>query len=160
MKKPLLFALATTLAALPLHAVEMCWIFGNNMILQADRPLPIWGQGKPGEEVGVAFAGQEKKTTADSDGEWRVVFDALPANPKGQTMKVSASSGGREFNDVLLGDVWLASGQSNMAQPSADKSEGGDKLASEPSNTLFRVFPVAYNEWAPEPNTKIGRAHV
>jgi sialate O-acetylesterase len=154
MKKPLLLALATTLAALPLHAVEMCWIFGNNMVLQADRPLPIWGQGKPGEEVGVAFAGQEKKTTADSDGEWRVVFDALPANPKGQTMKVSASSGGREFKDVLLGDVWLASGQSNMAQPSADKSEGGDKLASEPSNTLFRVFPVAYNEWAPEPNNK------
>jgi sialate O-acetylesterase len=154
MKKYILFVLATCLALLPLHAVEMCWIFGNNMVLQADRPLPVWGQGQPGEEVTVSFAGQEKKATAGEDGEWRVVLDPMPANVESQTMKISAPSGGKEFTDVLLGDVWLASGQSNMAQPGAEKSEGGDQLASQPANPLLRVFPVAYNEWAPEPNTR------
>lgn len=154
MKKPLLLALAITLAALPLHAVEMCWIFGNNMVLQADRPLPVWGQGKPGEEVVVSFAGQEKKVTVGEDGEWKVTLDPMPMNATGQEFKVTAASGSKTFSDVLLGDVWLASGQSNMAQPGADKSEGGDQLASQPANPLFRVFPVAYNEWAPEPNTK------
>ncbi len=137
-----------------LHAVEMCWIFGNNMILQADRPLPVWGQGKPGEEVVVEFAGQQKKATVGEDGEWRVVLDPMPVNATGQAFKVTAPSGSKVFTDVLLGDVWLASGQSNMAQPAASLSEGGDQLAAQPVNPLFRVFPVAYNEWAPEPNTK------
>lgn len=154
MKKTLFLALTTTLAVLPLRAVEMCWIFGNNMILQADRPLPIWGQGKPGEEVVVEFAGQQKKIKVGEDGEWKVTLDPMPMNATGQPFKVTAASGSKSFTDVLLGDVWLASGQSNMAQPGAEKSEGGDALASQPPNPLFRVYPIAYNEWAPEPNTK------
>ncbi len=154
MKKTLLLAFATTLAVLPLRAVEMCWVFGNNMILQADRPVPIWGQGKPGEEVVVEFAGQQKKTKVGEDGEWKVTLDPMPMNATGQPFTVTAASGNKSFTDVLLGDVWLASGQSNMAQPGAEKSEGGDALASQPPNPLFRVYPIAYNEWAPEPNTK------
>jgi sialate O-acetylesterase len=154
MKQPHLLAIAALLAIHPLQAVEMCWIFGNNMILQADRPIPIWGQGKPGEEVIVEFVGQQKKTKVGDDGEWKVMLDPMPVNATGQTFKVTAGSGNKSFSDVLLGDVWLASGQSNMAQPGADKSEGGDQLVSQPVNSLFRVFPVAYNEWAPEPNTK------
>ena len=155
MKKNIIPAVLMTLCSMAsLHAVEMCWIFGNNMILQADRPLPVWGQGKPGEEVVVDFAGQQKKATVGEDGEWKVVLEPLPANATGQTFKVTAASGSKTFTDVLLGDVWLASGQSNMAQPAANLSEGGDQLASQPANPLFRVFPVAYNEWAPEPNTK------
>jgi sialate O-acetylesterase len=124
------------------------------MVLQADRPLPVWGQGKPGEEVVVSFSGQEKKATVGEDGEWKVTLDPMPMNATGQEFKVTAASGIKTFSDVLLGDVWLASGQSNMAQPGADKSEGGDALASQPPNPLFRVYPIAYNEWAPEPNTK------
>lgn len=155
MKKNLLTGLlAATFQLAPLQAVEMCWIFGNNMILQADRPVPIWGQGTPGEEVVVEFAGQQKKTKVAEDGEWKVTLDPMPMNATGQPFKVTAASGSKSFSDVLLGDVWLASGQSNMAQPGADKSEGGDQLASQPANPLFRVYPVAYNEWAPEPKTK------
>ena len=154
MKKTLLLALTSTLAVLPLRAVEMCWIFGNNMILQADRPLPVWGQGKPGEEVVVEFAGQKKSAKVGEDGEWSVTLDAMPMNATGQPFKVTAPSGNKVFTDVLLGDVWLASGQSNMAQPPAKDSEGGDQLAAQAPNPLFRVYPIAYNEWAPEPNTK------
>ncbi len=154
MNQPLILALATLLATHPLQAVEMCWIFGNNMILQADRPLPVWGQGTPGEEVVVEFAGQQKKTKVGEDGEWKVTLDSMPMNAAGQIFKVTAASGSKTFTDVLLGDVWLASGQSNMAQPAAELSEGGANEAQKPVNPLFRVFPVAYNEWAPEPNTK------
>jgi sialate O-acetylesterase len=149
-----LIALAAFLPAATLRAVEMCWIFGNGMVLQADRPVPIWGQGTAGEEVVVSFAGQEKKATVGRDGDWKVTLDPMPANAQGQAFKVTAASGSKQFGDVLLGDVWLASGQSNMAQPSADKSAGGAEEAAKPANPLFRVFPVAYNEWAPEPNTK------
>ena len=155
MKKKLLTSLfAASLQLVPLQAVDMCWIFGNNMVLQADRPLPVWGQGTPSEEVLVEFAGQQKKIKVSEDGEWKVTLDPMPMNATGQPFKVTATSGSKTFTDVLLGDVWLASGQSNMAQPGADKSEGGDTLASQPPNPLFRVYPVAYNEWAPEPNTK------
>ena len=155
MKKNLLTGLlAGAFQLVPLQAVDMCWIFGNNMILQADRPVPIWGQGTSGEEVVVEFAGQQKKTKVGEDGEWKVTLDPMPVNATGQPFKVTATSGSKSFSDVLIGDVWLASGQSNMAQPGADKSEGGAQLSSQPVNPLFRVFPVAYNEWAPEPNTK------
>ena len=155
MKKPLLIGLlAVAFQLAPVHAVEMCWIFGNNMILQADRPVPIWGQGTPGEEVVVEFASQQKKTKVGEDGEWKVTLEPMPMNATGQPFKVTASSGSKSFSDVLLGDVWLASGQSNMAQPPAVNAEGGAEEAQKPVNPLFRVFPVAYNEWAPEPNTK------
>jgi len=155
MKKTLLLAvLAASLQLTSLQAVDMCWIFGNNMVLQADRPLPVWGQGKPGEEVLVEFAGQQKKATVGEDGEWKVTLDPMPMNATGEPFKVTAASGNKVFDNVLLGDVWLASGQSNMAQPPAVNAEGGAEEAKKPVNPLFRVFPVAYNEWAPEPNTK------
>lgn len=138
----------------PSRALEMCWIFGHNMILQADRPMPVWGQGTPGEVVTVQFGGQEKNATVGDDGEWGVVLEAMPANGQGQPFTVTAASGVKEFSDVLLGDVWICSGQSNMAQPPAEKSEGAEAFAANLPNPLFRVYPVAYNEWAPEPNTK------
>lgn len=138
----------------PARALEMCWIFGNNMILQADRPLPVWGQGTPGEVVTVRFGGQEKTATVNDDGEWKVVLDAMPANGQGQTFNVTAASGVKEFSDVLLGDVWICSGQSNMAQPPAEKSQGAEAFAANLPNPLFRVYPVAYNEWAAEPDTR------
>ncbi len=132
----------------------MCWIFGNRMVLQADRPLPVWGQGNPGEAVTVRFADQEKTAMVGEDGEWKVLLDAMPANTQGQSFSVVAASGGKEFADVLLGDVWICSGQSNMAQPPAEKSEGAEAFAARLPNPLFRVYPVAYNEWAAEPNTR------
>lgn len=156
MKKPTLAALAALLiASTPaVRAVEMCWIFGNKMVLQADMPVRIWGQGAPGEEVSVKFAGQEKKCKAGADGEWATTLDAMPANASGQILRVEASSGSKEFKEVLVGDVWLASGQSNMAQPTVNQSIGGEEESKKPVNPLLRSFPVAYNAWAAEPNTK------
>jgi sialate O-acetylesterase len=72
----------------------------------------------------------------------------------GRELRIEASSGTKVFKDVLVGDVWIASGQSNMAQPSAMRSTGGESFEDWEGNPLLRSFPVAYNSWAAEPQTR------
>ncbi len=140
---------------MPCRALDMCWIFGSGMVLQAERPVPVWGQAQPGEEVTVAFAGQVRTTKAGKDGEWAVKLDPLAVSAEPRELIVSASGSSRlTFKDVLVGDVWLCSGQSNMAQPAVDKATGGAEEAKKPINPLLRSFNIAYNEWAAEPHTK------
>lgn len=149
-----LIIVALLLVAVPGRALEMCWIFDSGMVLQAEQPVPVWGQGTPGEEVAVTFAGQVRKAKAGNDGEWAVTLDPLAVSAAGREMKVEAKSGTRTFSDVLVGDVWLCSGQSNMAQPTADKATGGDEESKKPVNPQLRSFNVAYNNWAAEPQTR------
>ena len=88
-------------------------IFGDNMVLQRDKPVPIWGWAKPGEVIKVAFANQVKKATADANGNWMVRLDPMPANKTGQNLYIGAAEM-ITFKNVLVGDVWICSGQSNM----------------------------------------------
>ena len=97
---------ATTASA----AVKLPSVFSHHMVLQRDKTIPIWGTATPGEEVTVEFAGQTKRAKADVAGKWMVQLDALPANAQPQVLK----AGGVTLQDVLVGEVWLASGQSNM----------------------------------------------
>lgn len=89
-------------------------IFSDGMILQRDRPLEIGGIADAGEEVTVRIAGQRKSAVTGSDGRWSVVLDPLSA-ASGLTLKVSAAKRHLEYRDVAAGEVWLCSGQSNMA---------------------------------------------
>ncbi|OGV49237.1 MAG: hypothetical protein A2X49_09980 [Lentisphaerae bacterium GWF2_52_8] len=91
-------------------------IFGENMVLQRDIELPVWGWADPGEEVSVDFAGQSKKAEADKNGEWKLKLDKMPASAEGREFKVSSSKQGNPLvlKNVLVGDVWFCSGQSNM----------------------------------------------
>lgn len=91
-------------------AVKMPSIFSDHMVLQRDKPIPIWGSAAPGEEVTVEFANQKKTTQADAAGKWRLTLDSLPVNAAPQTLKAGTVT----IQDVLVGEVWLASGQSNM----------------------------------------------
>lgn len=91
-------------------AVKMPSIFSDHMVLQRDKPVPIWGQANPGEEVTVEFANQKKTTLANAAGRWNLTLDPMPANAEPQLLKIGSVS----IQDVLVGDVWLASGQSNM----------------------------------------------
>ncbi|MDA0839537.1 MAG: sialate O-acetylesterase [Planctomycetota bacterium] len=93
--------------------VSMPNVFGNHMVLQRDIPCPVYGSAATGEEVTVKFAGQEKKATADARGRWMVKLDAMEANANGQTLEVTAKNT-INFTDVLVGDNWVCSGQSNM----------------------------------------------
>lgn len=98
-------------------ALRTAHVFQDHMILQRDKPLPVWGWSDPGTSVAVSFAGQEKSGKADDKGYWRVSLEALPASAEGRVLKVISGSDSITLSDVLVGDVWLCAGQSNMARP-------------------------------------------
>ena len=89
-------------------------IFSSNMVLQRELAVPIWGTADPGEEVTVTFAGQSKQTKADSDGKWMVRLAPLATSNQAQRLLVEGTNR-LELSGVLVGEVWLCSGQSNMA---------------------------------------------
>ena len=105
------------LAAGPLLAgVKPASPFTSHMVLQCDLKVPVWGTAEPGEEVTVEFAGQKKSVPADADGNWRIDLDAMTASAEARTLTVTGSHTAQpvKLDDVLVGEVWLASGQSNM----------------------------------------------
>jgi len=90
-------------------------VFGDHMVLQRGKPAPVWGWDAPGRKVSVSFAGQSKSAIAGKDGKWTVLLDPLKLNSKPQTMTISGTQQ-VAFKDILVGDVWLCSGQSNMGR--------------------------------------------
>jgi len=102
-----------SLAATARADVKLPAIFGNHMVLQRDAAVPVWGTAAPGEEVTVAIAGQTASAKAGADGKWSVKLAKLAAaGPHTLTVKGKNTV---TFSDVLVGEVWLGSGQSNMA---------------------------------------------
>ena len=101
-------------APLPAHAdVILNAVFTDHMILQRDMPVPVYGTAEPGEKVTVAFAGKEKSVVADKDGNWSVKLDAMKVSTTPAVMTVSGKNK-LTLNDILMGDIWICSGQSNM----------------------------------------------
>lgn len=89
--------------------------FHDNAILQRDMKVPVWGWCNAGQEVSIEFAGQNKNTVAGKDGKWMVWLDPLKASFKPADMTIHESNGKKEvLKNILVGEVWLASGQSNM----------------------------------------------
>ena len=93
--------------------VRMPAVFSDHMVLQRDRPLPIWGWADPSEKIRVAFGSEKAETTAGADGAWQCILRAQPVSAKGQTLTIEGKNQ-IHIEDVLLGDIWLCSGQSNM----------------------------------------------
>ena len=97
--------------------------FADHAVLQRGRAVPVWGEAAAGEKVVVSFAGQEKTAVAGADGSWRVNLDPLDACAVGRELAIASSGGGRLIvSDILVGEVWLASGQSNMDCPLVGKN--------------------------------------
>ncbi len=89
--------------------------FSNNMVLQREMPVPVWGWADPGEVVTVAFGEQSVSATADANGKWMVELAAMPASGEGRVLKVSSPAGKPiSLANVVVGEVWICSGQSNM----------------------------------------------
>ncbi len=116
-------------------------VFSNNMVLQRDKPVSIWGKATAGENVIVSFGKQQKSTVASADGKWQVQLDAMPANANPSTLTVKGTNT-IELTNILVGDVWLCSGQSNMEYPLDRKTKkyaapkkGIDSAAEELSAT-------------------------
>ncbi|MDP6547165.1 MAG: hypothetical protein QGH60_24575, partial [Phycisphaerae bacterium] len=105
-----LVLLLALLAPCSAKAVEPALVFSDQMVLQRGVSVPVWGRAKPGEQVTVSFAGQSKQATADARGLWRAKLDAMPASAKPRTMTLKGKGDAVALKDVLVGDVWLFSG--------------------------------------------------
>ncbi|MEY5026476.1 MAG: hypothetical protein RLZZ244_2004 [Verrucomicrobiota bacterium] len=88
-------------------------LFSDHMVLQRDTAVPVWGRAKPGAEVTVRCQAQIKRTTTDSQGHWRLQLDPMQAGGPIE-MEVQSDHASRSFKDILVGEVWFGSGQSNM----------------------------------------------
>ena len=114
-------------------------LFGNNMVLQRNKTVPVYGIAAVGENVSVTFNGQVKSTTADSLGNWRVDLDAMSTNATGQTLTITGQNV-INLTNVVIGDVWLAGGQSNMATTLGGYAQPGDiENANYPAMRRFTV---------------------
>ena len=127
-------------------AVTLPKVFSHHMVLQRERPVPVWGWAAPGEMVKVQFADQEKSTTANAAGEWRVVLEPMAASSAPRELRVNGDlksvHSNLIFTDVLVGEVWLCSGQSNMAflLQNATNSQTDIAKANLPTLRLFLPF--------------------
>ncbi len=104
--------------------------FQSNMVLQRDKPITIWGWAAAGEKVTVSFGGKSVEASADSKRAWEVTLPAVPANAEAQTLTVKSKSGSLTLENILVGDVWLLGGQSNMEFELAKVDDGMIEIAS------------------------------
>ncbi len=109
--------------------LQLSRLFDDHMVLQRDTKVKVWGWATAGEKLAVEFASQTKSATTAADGSWQVVLDPMSANATGSTLTVRSvgSSEKAEINDVLVGEVWLMGGQSNMAFPFWIRPDGFDQ---------------------------------
>ncbi len=118
-------------------------VFSDHMVLQHGRPVPIWGRADAGEKVTVSIAGNSASGTAESNGRWQVRLGAL--SPGGPHTLAVRGANSLTVSDVLIGDVWLCSGQSNMAMAvrSASNSQQEQSAANHPQIRHFRTASLA-----------------
>lgn len=129
-------------------------VFTDNMVLQRDRPVTVWGTAVPEEAVTVEFAGQLKTATADTNGRWHVVLDPLVASKEPRDFKLrGAGTNAATLTNVLVGEVWLCSGQSNM-EWTVSKSADYDAVKTGADQPLIRHFKVPRRD-SPFPEEKI-----
>ena len=104
--------------------------FQTNMVLQRDKPLTIWGWAAAGEPVTVACAGQEASATAAADRSWQVTLQPMPATRTPQTLTIKGKTAVLTLENILVGDVWVLGGQSNMEFPINKVDDGELEIAS------------------------------
>ncbi len=120
--------------------VRLAPLFRSGAVLQREQPLPIWGWAAPGEKVTVRFQGETATATAEADGRWYVQLSPRPAATTPQTLVVQGRNR-LQIDDVLVGDVWLCSGQSNMNWPLA-QTENAETEIAQAEHPLIRQFKV------------------
>jgi sialate O-acetylesterase len=109
--------------------VTLAPLFTDHAVVQRDQPLPVWGRAEPGEKVTVAFRGQSRSTTTGADGRWIVYLDGLTGTAEPAELVVTGKNT-LHVADLLTGDVWLCSGQSNMEWTVAKSPNAEAEMAS------------------------------
>ena len=132
-----LLALACSISA---YAVRLPAVINSHMVLQRDMQVPIWGWGDAGEKISVHFAGQKKETTAGKNGEWMVKLNKLKANASPSVLTVKGNNE-IKLENVLVGEVWICSGQSNMEWSVARCANPKEEIAKA-NHPKIRLFDV------------------
>lgn len=147
-----------TIAAIVLCAVSMCasvalsaasaptirmpHIFGDNMVLQSGPATPVWGWAKPGDKVTVSLGPQKQTATVGKDGKWTVTLKNLAESDVPTTMTVSYKASSVTIKNILIADVWVGSGQSNMDFWTAGATNAAEEMAKA-NYPKIRIFKVA-----------------
>ncbi len=116
-------------------------LFQTGMVLQRDKPIRIWGWAEPGENVTVTFGDRTQSSTAAADRSWKVELPALPSSSEPRTLVVQGKATTIKLEDILIGDVWLLGGQSNMEFP-IYKVDGGQLEIASANFKNIRLFTV------------------
>ena len=116
-------------------------VISDGMVLQQKQKVPIWGKADPGEAITVRFAGQSKKFIASADGNWMIKLDPMVANATPASM-IIAGNNTIELKNILVGEVWLVAGQSNMQRLLSETADGEAALAAA-DHPLIRLFNVS-----------------
>ncbi|MFM8953457.1 MAG: hypothetical protein ACKOOF_10420 [Planctomycetaceae bacterium] len=116
-------------------------LFQSNMVVQRDRPIPIWGWAASGENITVAFGDEARSATAAADRSWKVELPAVPASSEPRTITVRGQDDTIELTNILVGDVWLLGGQSNMEFELHKLEEGPLEIISANFDQI-RLFTV------------------
>jgi sialate O-acetylesterase len=143
---------------LPVSAVaqlKLAGIFSDNMVIQRDQPVHLWGKNRPGNKVVVSFSAETKSTITKADSSWSVFLERKGANAKPQTIIVRSAGEKIVLNNILIGDIWVCSGQSNMEWP-VYKEMHWDEERMQATQPLLRfinpepvgrsVFETAYTD--------------
>lgn len=134
--------------------VRVSPLFSNHAVLQRGKPVRVWGWADPGEGVQVQFAGQTRTTRTAEDGKWSIELAPLSANRQPTTLTVRGHTT-VEIRDLLVGEVWLCSGQSNMEWPLARSFQPESDIQSS-ANPQIRLFTVRKNR-SPVPLENFGK---
>ncbi|MDR1497350.1 MAG: sialate O-acetylesterase [Puniceicoccales bacterium] len=135
-----IFVLSCLLPVFAAAKLKLADAFGDAMVIQRDISVPVWGTADPDVEVSVSFAGQKKTTRASATGEWQVKLSPLVASSENRNLTVSDGTTTVEYEKVLVGEVWLCSGQSNMEQGILHRGTyDGAKEAAKADFPLIRI---------------------
>ncbi|MFT4542936.1 MAG: sialate O-acetylesterase [Planctomycetota bacterium] len=133
--------------------VRLPQFFSSHMVLQRDSELSIWGFADPQEQVLLEFGDQKTTAAADAEGHWRVQLNAMPASTEGATLRVQGLENEIRLDDVLVGEVWLCSGQSNMVW-SVNGADGAEEAKAQATDPRIRMFTGARIS-TPHPQTDL-----
>jgi len=137
-------------------AVRLPHIFGNDMVLQQGVAVPVWGWAAPNEKITVAFAGQKREAVTKANGTWRLTLDALEASSKPDVFRVFASNE-IGFTNVVVGEVWFCSGQSNMEFALLHGVDNAEREKAAADFPLIRHFKAPHR-YTPAPERDIDTA--
>ena len=135
--------------------LKVAKIFSNNMVLQRDQPVHFWGKGLPGEKVLISFSGDQKEVVVKSDSSWNIYFKKQKANAIPQSVQIKSGYEEVVLKNILIGDVWICTGQSNMEWPMSREMHFKDEVkhANQPLIRFYNpppagryIYGVAYTD--------------